>query len=247
MATQKRIFVDEALYEVKSEGVSGSNIFKDDEIKKLFSDELKITLKKYDYTCVSWSTTNDHYKLVVKASDIPISLFMQRLNSVFAKKFNKIKNRKGVVFYRRFASAIVQENAECFKTVLKYVHLNPVRSGCCTLKELCNYKWCGHAALLNFNGNDPIVDKNAVFKFFPGNDPVGSYKKFIMSEIYNQAELYIVAKLRAANDGLQRFRNTKAVIIGDSTFTKNTLSRARYRNVQKANNCAKDIVLETVH
>ena len=246
MATAPRIFVPEGLYHVTSEGVFGSNIFEDDDIKTLFSNELTITLNKYNYTCRSWSVENNQYHLVVKASEISISLFMQRLNSVFAKKFNVIKKRRGVVFCKRFASIIVQDNDDYFKTLLKYVHLNPVSSGCCTIEELCNHRWCGHAALLNLDGDDPILDKVAVFKFFAGDDPVGSYLKFVVSEIYNENEKYLIEKIRAANLGLKSYENSNPHIIGDSNFITETLNRYWQRKNAIAERCKLSLPLETI-
>ncbi|MFP4243047.1 MAG: transposase, partial [Chitinispirillaceae bacterium] len=95
MCTKPRIIVPGVFYQVYSKGVSGEKIFGNPEMKKFFLRELAVTLEKFSFKCCSWSIMDDHYHLVVKSSDVPISKFMQRLNSVYAKKFNREKGREG--------------------------------------------------------------------------------------------------------------------------------------------------------
>ncbi|MFW6245515.1 MAG: transposase, partial [Fibrobacterota bacterium] len=157
MCTKPRIIVPGVYYQIYSRGVFGENIFPNTELKNFFLKELAITLKKFSYCCCSWSLQENHYHLVVKSSEVPISKFMQRLNSVYAKKYNRERGREGVVFFRRYASIISEETE--LKNLIRYVHLNPVRCGACTLDKLDDYEWCGHRAALR-KDNDDILDRN---------------------------------------------------------------------------------------
>ncbi len=87
---------------------------------------------------------------------------MQRLNSTFAKEYNKNNSRSGVVFAKRFSSIVIQDGKN-LNDIIRHIHLNPVRCGDCTIDELDRYQWSGHRALVN-NINDNILNNNEVLK-----------------------------------------------------------------------------------
>jgi REP element-mobilizing transposase RayT len=158
--SKPRIVVSNVFYEVTSKGARGAAIFDTDDLKTFFLTQFTNTLKMFNYQCYGWSLLDDHYHLILKSSETSISKFMQRLNSVYARHYNKVKNELGTVFYRRFASIIVQEETG-LKDLIRYVHLNPVRANICTTDELDTYKWCGHQSLLN-NKSDQIQNTGVI-------------------------------------------------------------------------------------
>ncbi|NLG19602.1 MAG: hypothetical protein GX556_19965, partial [Fibrobacter sp.] len=110
MCTQPRMVVPFAFYQVTSKSICDQKIFPDNTLKTFFLKELSISLKCYSFQCLAWSIMDDHFHMMVKSSDVSISKFMQRLNSVYAKKFNRYNKRKGHLFEQRFSSVIVQED-----------------------------------------------------------------------------------------------------------------------------------------
>ena len=239
MCTKPRIIVPQTFYEITSKGVQGIKIFPDNDLKTFFLNELTLTLNKFRYQCYSWSIMDDHYHLIVKSSDISISRFMQRLNSNYARYFNKKSGQKGVVFYRRFASIILQER-NGLEDLIRYVHLNPVRRGDCTLEELDQYEWSGHRGLIS-NISDGLLDKEKVLERFGGS--FSSYHDFINSGIEEKS---IMEKVRTAHEGGQCFADPKCWVIGDEIFTRDILTQDQCRRARVARHIRENVTVNAV-
>ncbi|MFP4164652.1 MAG: transposase [Chitinispirillaceae bacterium] len=126
MSTKPRVVVPFSLYQIRSEAAPGLKLFPTHEQMDFFCRELGRLLQTASYSLVEKSLQQDHYHLVVKVSDIPISWFMRTLNSIYAKYLNKHCKRRGTVFPVRFASAVIDENCG-LEEVSCHVHLNPLR------------------------------------------------------------------------------------------------------------------------
>ncbi|MFP4242193.1 MAG: transposase [Chitinispirillaceae bacterium] len=242
MCTKPRIIVPGVYYHVTSRGVFGEKILQDPELKKFLLRELKITLDKFSFTCVSWSIMDDHYHLIVKSSQVTISRFMQRLNSVYAKKFNREKNREGVVFFRRYASVISEETE--LKKLIRYVHMNPVRCGACTLEELDRYEWCGHSSVVN--ADDAVLDNKSLLDQFNASDPVGDYCRYLNSA-ETDCEKEIIRIVRNANRGKMNFSKPELWVIGSYEFVQAVLREDRCRKTRIARHSILDISLKELH
>ncbi len=236
MATKPRIIAPQVYYHVTSKGFNGETIFRSPEMKAFFKQELQKSLKKFKFFCLAWSLMNDHFHLVVKSSNDSISLFMQRFNGVLARKYNGMENRKGTVFYRRFASVVVQHGA-ALREVIRYVHLNPVRCNLCTLDELSKYEWSGHKALSG-SEEDQIVCKSEVFENFKGENSLREYSHYMESQPTLHG-LEVLENVRAANLSCQNSSKPENWIIGESDFVRKILSFdlqkipiARHRKLQ---------------
>ena len=236
MCTKPRIIVPKVFYEITSKGVHGVNIFPGNDFKSFFLNELALTLKKFSFQCFAWSIMDDHYHLVVKSSENSISSFMQRLNSNYARYFNKKTKRNGVVFYRRYASAVIQEKTSLTE-VIRYVHLNPVRCGLCALDELDNYQWSGHQTILN-RDTDGILDMAGILGQFDGPDSMRTYRGFVKS---SKEEGATINKLRTAHKGGQYFEDPGCWIIGNEPFTRSIINKDRCRRLRLARHVIENV------
>ncbi len=243
MATKPRVVAPNQYYQITSVGNTDYHILGTDILKLFFLFQLAIYLKKYELTCISWSLMDNHYHLVVKAGSNPaLSLFMQTLNSVFAKNYNKMNNTFGSVFAKRFSSIVVQEG-DNLKEIIRHVHLNPVRSGDCTIENLDSYKWCGHAEIVN-DKTDSIINKNDLFNFFSGSDQISEYKTYIATpckEIPDSVRL-----MQKSNKGSLSFHNSNFFVIGDAEFAKEVFKQDRIRKARIAQYLRKNLTLENV-
>ncbi len=175
---------------------------------------------------------DNHYHLVVKTgSDPTISIFMQTLNSVFAKNYNKMNNSFGSVFAKRFSSIVVQEG-DNLKEIIRHVHLNPVRSGDCTFENLDNYKWCGHSEIVNNNKTENIIDKTDLLNLFSGSDQITEYKTYIATPCREIPES--VSQMQSSNKGSFNFHNSNCLVIGDDDFTKKVFEQDQIRKARVA-------------
>ncbi|NLG18878.1 MAG: hypothetical protein GX556_16250 [Fibrobacter sp.] len=245
MCTQPRIVVPYAYYEVTSGCIEELSIFKDEQMKIYFLEQLAISLKAFSFRCLSWSLMDGHYHLVIKSSDVTISKFMQRLNSVIAKKYNQSHKRRGTVFSKRFSSVIMQKRKN-LKNVIRYVHLNPVRSGDCTLEELDQYKWSGHKALVN-KQTDGILDFYEVFDEFDTTaDPVKEYSYYVKSADSDCDDDEIISKVRSANLGSYSFSDPTSWVIGDENFVRKVLEENRNRRIRLALHVLENVTIDTL-
>ncbi|HEX2957596.1 MAG TPA: transposase, partial [Chitinispirillaceae bacterium] len=134
MSTKPRIVAPGVIYQVSSKGVQNLDMFKKDEIKTFFLEQLARTLKKYSFICHAFSILTNQYHMVLQSDKESISDAMQHFNSIIAKKVNKLLKREGTVFSSRFKSVIVE--SDCFKDLIRNVHLEGVTQGELSLDEL---------------------------------------------------------------------------------------------------------------
>lgn len=132
MTTKPRIVVAGAFYQLRSQAAPGIDLFPNSELSEFFQLLLARLLKVAHFALEEITLQQDHYHLVVKASDVSVSWFMRTLNSIFAKKVNSHYKRHGTVFPIRFSSAIMDENYG-LEEVACHVHHNTTR-----LKEKLN-------------------------------------------------------------------------------------------------------------
>lgn len=126
MSTKPRMNLPFSHYQIRSEAHPEINLFPSREQEEFFLAVLQNLLDRSGFSCLDMNLQKDHYHLVVEASEITVSWFMRTLNSIYAKYINKHHNRKGKVFPKRFASAVLDEKAG-LKEVCCHVHLNQVK------------------------------------------------------------------------------------------------------------------------
>ena len=131
-------------------GVERREIFVDDIDRKRFLDRLAGLLKKTETRCYAWSLMPNHFHLLLMPTRFELAVLMRRLLTGYAVTFNLAHQRVGHLFQNRYKSIVCdKENYLC--ELIRYIHLNPVRSGLVrTLKELDRYPWSGHSVVMGF-------------------------------------------------------------------------------------------------
>ena len=81
-----------------------------------------------------------HYHLILEASQEALSDGMQRLNGIYAQRFNYRHRRRGRLLEGRFAAYLLRDEHH-FEAALRYVIDNPVRAGLCA--EPSDWPWSG--------------------------------------------------------------------------------------------------------
>ncbi len=166
---------------------------------------------------------------------------MQRLNSTFAKEYNKKNCRNGVVFAKRFSSIVVQDGKN-LNDIIRHIHLNPVRCGDCTMDELDRYQWSGHRALVN-NTSDNILSNLDVLKQLGDSDSTAEYKNFIRSTCQDSQAVDL---MRLSNGGSLNFHKSNCFVIGDNTFTHNVIDIDNCRKAQIARHVMENLTMEGI-
>jgi REP element-mobilizing transposase RayT len=131
-----------------SRGLERREIFLDQHDRRDLLQRLERLIPEWGGDCFAWSLMPNHVHLGLRTGSTPLAKLMHRLNTGFAVSFNRKHERAGYLFQNRFKSVPVEDDAELMN-VVRYVHLNPLRSGhVADLAGLARHPWSGHAALI---------------------------------------------------------------------------------------------------
>jgi putative transposase len=101
---------------------------------------LRTSARRFDWGCHAYCLMGTHYHLILEASREALSRGMQRLNGVYAQRFNYRHRRRGRLFEGRFSAYGLRDDRH-FEAALQYVIDNPVRAGLCV--EPAEWPWSG--------------------------------------------------------------------------------------------------------
>lgn len=101
----------------------------------------------------AWALMTNHAHILLRSSEIGLSGYMRRLLTGYAVSYNRRHRRHGHLFQNRYKSIVCEEDPY-FLELVRYVHLNPLRSGLVkSLSGLDRYRWCGHGVLMGRYAN----------------------------------------------------------------------------------------------
>jgi REP element-mobilizing transposase RayT len=147
-------------------GVEGRPIFCDADDRQDFVDRLCRLFPECGARCFAWALMSNHVHLVLQTAAGALSRVMQRLNTGYAVRFNRLRERRGYLFMDRFRSRIVETDADLIG-LIRYVHANPIEAGLVpSLEALAPYPWSGHGALVGARPALPFEAVEAALQLF---------------------------------------------------------------------------------
>lgn len=180
MPRQARLDGPGLLQHVIARGIEKTTIFCDEADYKFFVKRLGELVKETHVDCFAWALIPNHFHLLLRTGSTPLATFMRRLMTSYAGYYNRRHERSGHLFQNRYKSFVCEEDPY-FLELLRYIHLNPLRSGLVKdLQELKRYPWSGFGALMGrYKNSWQEIDE--VLKYF--GDRVGQaragYGKFV--------------------------------------------------------------------
>jgi len=162
-------------------GNGGATIFTDDEDRMKFLSLLGEGVERFGHSVYAFCLMGNHFHLVVRTGETPLSTIMQNLMFRYTIHFNRRTRRYGHLFQGRFKSVLVDEQRYLLELV-RYVHLNPVRSGLVELPQ--DWIWSGHPAYLG-KSKEHYLDTEWVLGIFGGKPAVARrrYEEFVLQGI----------------------------------------------------------------
>jgi putative transposase len=137
-----------SLHHVMARGIEGRNIFLSDRDRENFIERLSYVVPRGNASLFAWVLQPNHFHLFLETGKDRISRLMRRLLTGYSVYFNRRYRRIGHLFQNRFKSILVEKDAY-FLELVRYIHLNPLRSGIVkTIDELDTYPWAGHRVIL---------------------------------------------------------------------------------------------------
>jgi REP element-mobilizing transposase RayT len=153
MPRSSRIDAPGALHHIIARGIGRGKIFNDDTDRNRFLDRLGSVLIQTETPCYAWALMSNHFHLLLRTADTPVSTIMRRLMTGYAMTYNRRHNRSGHLFQNRYKSILCQSEPY-FLELVRYIHLNPVRAKLVKdLRQLDRYVYCGHSVLMANSDN----------------------------------------------------------------------------------------------
>lgn len=133
-------------------GINRQNIFEDGEDCERFLNILKHYKFISNYLVYAYCLMNNHIHLLLKENHESIGKAIKRISSGYVYWYNNKYKRCGHLFQERFKSEVV-ETDEYFLTVIRYIHLNPVKAG--IINDAEQYKWSSYR---EYTGTPIVTD-----------------------------------------------------------------------------------------
>ncbi|MFO7706790.1 MAG: transposase [Desulfobacterales bacterium] len=177
-----RIDAPGVLHHIIGRGIERRDIFFDDADRNDFVARLAALAAAAAFSVAAWALMRNHFHLLCKTGNQPISVSMHRLLTGYVVNFNKRHRRHGYLFQNRFKSIVCQEE-RYLKELVRYIHLNPVRAAQVpALRALDRYPFAGHSALVG-RIERPWQDIDRVLSCFDSESPRRSYREFVAAGI----------------------------------------------------------------
>lgn len=249
MPRHRRVDIAGAVHHVISRGIERRAIFLDEADRNEFLDRLAKALEITGCRCYAWALLDNHFHLLIRTGERPLSDLMRRLLSGYAVYFNRRHQRHGYLYQNRYKSILCQEDSYLLELV-RYIHLNPVRAGLVrSLEELNHFQWTGHSVLMGqihrpWQASEEVL---ALFSLRHG-EAVDGYRRFIMDgfSMGRRPEL-TEGGLKKSAGGWEGVKNLQrhgepqrcdGRILGDGDFVERVL-HAMEENLTQAQEMAK--------
>jgi REP element-mobilizing transposase RayT len=218
-----------AIVHVMARGIDGKNIFTDDEDRREFLSRLTTSMANCGYKCFAWTLMDNHYHLLLRTNEKPISNLMRPLNGSYARWFNKKYLRRGYLFQDRYKSVLCQDQ-EYARQLIRYIHLNPMRAKKVhSLGQLKHWRWCGHGFLLDVKGAQGILfqDRIETLRRFGTTEKKGLRAYIAFLEECIHGKLIDTAGVLSQTESYELIGSQKGwpAVIGDPAFVRHAMSR----------------------
>lgn len=130
-------------------------VFVDDDDRSLFLAILADVVNRFEWECRAYCLMTNHYHLAVCTPEPNIGAGMHRLNGLYAQAFNRRHGFKGHLFEERYWSGLIETEHHAF-SLMRYVVLNPVRAGMCTLPH--EWPWSSYRATAGIETRPSFLD-----------------------------------------------------------------------------------------
>lgn len=175
------------MYHVTARGNCRNNIFREDIDYQVYIKYMEEALNYYQdcYKIMCYCLMTNHIHIQIQAKEKPISFFMGRVNSFYAKNFNNKYNLIGHLFQSRYNAEILDKD-EYILEVSRYIHLNPVKAKIVDKAE--EYNWSSYSMYIGVK-EEKLITSNGILSYFRKGEEKELYKEFVSmkstTNVYN--------------------------------------------------------------
>jgi len=155
MARKKRMG-SIGFYHIVNRGVERRAIYLDDEDHLQFLEIVQESAEVYNFEIYAYCLMPNHYHLLIKTTQVNLSLLMRQINSRYSIYFNKKYKRVGPLWQGRFKSWYVYDEYY-LKSLTKYIEFNPVKAK--LSQNIGEFRWSMSSRVDSFDSlNYHLVD-----------------------------------------------------------------------------------------
>ncbi|MDZ4346692.1 MAG: transposase, partial [Candidatus Binatia bacterium] len=172
MARKPRLFAPGVLYHVIVRGNQRQKTFLKRSDYEVYLEKLARYRRKCGVTIYAYCLMPNHIHLLLECSHTPLAKFTQGLQQTYTQYYNRAYKKVGHLFQGRYKAILCQKDAYLLELV-RYIHLNPVRSKLVRSAE--GFTYSGEQA---YRAGKPsaIVDPGPVLKMIGGK---AGYRRFV--------------------------------------------------------------------
>ena len=152
-----------SVYHVNGNAVDGTKLFVDEVDRLSFLSLLEREAALSDWCVLSYTLMTTHYHMLFRLDKPTLSSGFQRLNSMYARRYNGRHDRRGALWQRRFSDSIIEVEGHLFETI-RYIALNPPRANMCLKPE--DWAWSSYGSSIGMHPRDPLVDEDELLGLF---------------------------------------------------------------------------------
>ena len=255
MPRQGRIDYPGTLHHIIGRGIERRRIFKEDKEKKELLRRIKLNLDKSSMKCYAWCIMDNHFHMLLLTGNTKLSEYMRRLLTGYAVYYNKVNKRKGHLFENRYKSILCDKD-EYLLSLIRYIHLNPVKVKAVAIEELAKYKWSGHREIVGKAEKNNVIEVNEVLSYF-GNSKGRAGKAYVkyINEGVGLEENYesggLIRSAGGLEEVLKRGKDDKEMfderILGSGTFVEEILRKTEKAEKKKIHDLNKIIDIVSRH
>lgn len=154
-----------SFFHIIVQGINKEEIFKEKRYINEYLNLIKRYTRELNLDIMAYCIMTNHAHLLIKTDKVEkISKLMQKVNSLYARYYNYMKNgRVGYVFRDRFVSEPIDSKTYLINCI-KYIHMNPVKAGIvdkCGDYEFSTFNdYLKEVKKTNWNKDENILNKN---------------------------------------------------------------------------------------
>jgi len=176
MARRPRLEFPGAFYHVIARGNEQKPVFRDAQDPAHYLSLLADYQKKLGFELYAFVLMKNHVHFLVEVHTVRLSKIMQRLQTAYTQWFNRKYKRVGHLFQGRYKAILCDRDSYLLELV-RYVHLNPVRSKIASDPRehpwnshrnylgLVNHAWLNTTLVLGMLGPSMAKARNAYVRF----------------------------------------------------------------------------------